>query len=104
LAARLRGRGFQVIRRTVYAAEPVSTFPAAARAALEEGVLCAALFLSAETARAFCRLLPSGLRPSLSSVEALAIGEPAALALKALPWRHVRVAARPTLDEVLALL
>jgi len=104
LAARLRDRGFRVIRRAVYAASPVPAFPPAASAALEAGTLRAALFLSAETARVFCRLLPAGLRPSLGSVEALAIGEPAALALKAVPWRHVRVAARPTLDEVLALL
>jgi hypothetical protein len=37
-------------------------------------------------------------------MDALAIGEAAAVALQALPWRRIRVAARPTQDAMLALL
>ncbi len=104
LAAALRADGFRVLRRVAYAAEPVRRLPPPAAAALEGGALRAALFLSAETARAFGRALPAGLVPALATVEALAIGAAAAAALHGLPWRRVRVAARPTEDGVLALL
>jgi len=104
LAAALRESGFRVQRRTAYASHPVRDFPRTAQAALQAGALRAALFLSAETAHAFARLLPVPLRPSLGTVDALAIGEPAAAALRPLPWRQVRVSASPTLDGILALL
>jgi uroporphyrinogen-III synthase len=83
---------------------PARAFPAAAEEALAKQSVHAALFLSSETAAAFVRLLPSVLCPSLSRVNALAIGAPAADVLKSLPWREVRLAAAPTLDDVLALL
>jgi len=104
LAAALRRHHFGVIRRTVYEALPAGTFPAAAAEALAKQRVHAALFLSSETASVFVRLLPSVLRPSLSRVHALAIGAPAADVLKSLPWCEVRLAAAPTLDDVLALL
>jgi len=104
LAKRLRSTGFKVIRRTVYKAVPARVFPAAAAQALAKQSVHAALFLSAETAAVFVRLLPSVLCPSLSRVNALAIGAPAADVLSSLPWREVRRAAAPTLDDVLALL
>ena len=104
LAADLRRRGFRVHRRAVYAARPVVRLPGPAREALTAGGLRAALFLSAETARAFARALPEALHPALAAVDALAIGQPAADALQHLPWRRVRVSAKPTLDSVLAML
>lgn len=104
LAAMLREGGFRVHRRAVYAARPVRAFPCTARCALQAGALHAALFLSAETSRAFAGLLPAPLSASLAVVDALAIGEPAAAALRLLPWRRVRVSAAPTLDGILALL
>lgn len=104
LAALLRAHGFRVARRVVYAARPVARFPAAAAAALSGGGTRAVLFLSAETARAFAATLPSALVPALASVDAAAIGDTAAAALHALPWRRVSVARQPTLDGVLALL
>ncbi len=104
LATRLRGLDFRVMRRTVYKAVPARTFPAEAAEALAKQSVHAALFLSAETAAVFVRLLPSVLCPSLSRVNALAIGAPAADVLSCLPWREVRRAAAPTLDDVLALL
>lgn len=104
LAAALRAQGFAVRRRAVYAARPACRMPPAALRALREGRLAAALFLSAETARAFVRLLPAGLHPALAAVDALAIGQPAADALCVLPWRRVRVSAKPTQDSLLALL
>lgn len=104
LAADLRGRGFRVHRRAVYAARPVRGLPEAARKALAGESLQAAMFLSADTARAFVRALPAGLHQALAGVDALAIGKPAAEVLMHLPWRRVRVSAKPTLASLMALL
>lgn len=104
LATALRARGFSVIRRVTYAAIPVGEFPAAATACLRAELLHAALFLSAEAARAFVCLLRPELVASLENVLALAIGKQAADALKPLRWRQIRLAPSPTLDDVLALL
>lgn len=104
LAADLRARGFRVLRRAVYEAAPATELPSPALDALAGGAICAALFLSGDTARAFAHVLPPGLRPALAGMEALAISPRAAAPLRALPWRHVRVALRPTQEEVLALL
>lgn len=104
LSAALRGAGFRVQRRVAYVARSVRRLPDAAAEAVQGGHLRAALFLSAETARTFARLLPPALHPALASVDALAIGQPAADALAPLPWRQVRVSLAPTLDQVLALL
>ena len=71
---------------------------------LRAELLHAALFLSAETARAFVCLLRPELVASLENVLALAIGKQAADALKPLRWRQIRLAPSPTLDDVLALL
>jgi uroporphyrinogen-III synthase len=105
LATDLRRRGFAVVRRVVYAAEPVPLLPDTARSALSAGTLRAALFFSAETAQAGVRLIEAaGLSDAVRAVDAVAIGQPAAVALEALPWRRVRVAARPDQDAMLALL
>ena len=104
LAAALRAAGFRVHRRVAYAAQPVAAFPPAGGTALAEGWLVAALFLSALTAETFVRLLPPALAPRLATVDAVAIGTPTATALSCLPWRSVRVSAKPVLEQVLALL
>ena len=104
VAESLRAAGFCVHRRVTYAAGPVVRFPPQAAAALVAGTLHAVIFLSAETAAAFVRLLPSALAAHLPGVLALAIGKAAADALKPLPWREIRSASTPTLDGVLALL
>ena len=105
LAEELRGRGFAAVRRVVYSADPVALLPATARSALRSGALRAALFFSAETARAGVRLIEAAaLLDAVRSVDAVAIGKPAAVALEALPWRRVRVAVRPDQDAMLALL
>jgi uroporphyrinogen-III synthase len=104
LAARLAAAGFEVHRRVVYRSKPPGIFPPAAAEALHARCLRAATFLSAETARAFARLMPARLGRLLATVDALAIGETAAAALHPLPWRRVRVSASQTLDGILALL
>jgi uroporphyrinogen-III synthase len=105
LAGDLRARGFAVVRRVVYAASPPGTLPETARAAFASGSLTAALFFSAETARHCVRLLrAAGLHEAVRSVDALAIGRAAAVALQELPWRRTSVAAQPNQDAMLALL
>ena len=104
LAESLKSRRFRVHRRCAYAMLPARGFPAAAAAALQAQTVRSAMFLSAETARSFVRLLPDALAPLLRTVDAVAIGQPAADALSPLPWHRVRVSVRPTLDHVLALI
>ena len=78
--------------------------PPEAATCLTSGELHAVLFLSAETAAVFVRLLPPEFYHALASVVALAIGKPAADALETLPWLRVCRAENPTLDDVLALI
>lgn len=103
LARLLRSRGFTVHRRAVYAAAPLRRFPQQAAQSVAAG-LHAALFFSTETAQSFARSLPTSLRPCLRCTIAAVIGPGAAGALRHLPWRALRIAVRPTQDEVLALL
>lgn len=105
LAARLREAGFRVARRVVYAAVPVARLPDAARAALLDRQTGTVLFFSAETARQFMRLVrAAGLADTLRGREAITIGGMAGMALKEAHWARVRVARKPTQDEMLALL
>ena len=104
LAEALIASGFAVTRACAYEVTPARRLPPAAIAALDSASLTAAIFLSTETAAVFVRLLPARLRPALAGIVALTIGTRAAEVLTPLPWRHVRVSLKPTLDEVLALL
>ena len=91
-------------RRAGYAAVPSQHLPRAASDALAGAGLHAALFFSAETAAAFVAATPAALASRLAGTVALAIGPAAAAALRPLPWRAVRVAVRPTQEDLLALL
>ncbi|HUB16173.1 MAG TPA: uroporphyrinogen-III synthase [Acetobacteraceae bacterium] len=105
LAIALRHSGYRVIRRVLYVARPVPDLAPAAIAALHAGNVRAALFFSADTAQRFVRLVRrAGLASGLAGVEAISISRSAAVALGALSWRDIRVAARPNQDEMLALL
>jgi len=103
LAARLRAAGFAVRRRVTYAATPALTLPPAVRAALATDSVAAALFFSAETAAAFVRLAVRA-QIDVSRIDAISIGQPAAVALEGMPWRRIRIASQPTQDAMLALL
>ncbi len=104
LAAGLRAAGFRVIRRVVYAQRPAPALPEAAVQALRADTLASVLFMSGSASRAFTRLLPPCLHPTLGRVAALSISNEAAGPVSALPWHSVRVALRPTAEDVLALL
>lgn len=97
--------GWHVEQRTVYEAVPIESLPAAAALGLHAGSLRAALFFSGQTSAWFSRLLQAaGLAAALRPIEACAISEPAAVPLRPLPWRRIRVADRPTQDALLQLL
>ena len=105
LASRLRAAKFTVHRRVVYAASRAPALAEAARAALVAGQVAQALFFSAATAGAFVVLVRrAGLVKYLGQIEAITIGQTARMALEALPWRAIRVAAHPTQDAMLACL
>ena len=105
LAAALRSSGFRLFRRAVYATVAVRPLPEPARAALTAGCLGSALFFSAETARHGVHLLVAArLHEAVRTVDAVAIGQSAAVALEALPWRRIRVAPWPNQEAMLALL
>jgi uroporphyrinogen-III synthase len=103
LAADLRRRGYRVIRLVSYRVRPVLRLPADAMAALASGRINFAMFFSAASACAFIRCI-SGHASLLATVEALAISPSTARALAVLPWRRIRVASNPNLDELVALL
>jgi uroporphyrinogen-III synthase len=105
LAAALRSAGHRVIRRVTYTAIPATQLPEPAAALLRAGEAHVALFFSAETARTYVRLVRRAqLSDHVKTCEAVAIGGPAGVALEGLPWRRIRVAARPNQDEMFALL
>jgi uroporphyrinogen-III synthase len=105
LASDLRASGYRVARRVAYAAVPVPRLPDAAEAALLDDRTRTVLLFSAETARHFLRLVrQAGLLDTLADREAITIGPQAAMALKQVPWARIRVAAKPTQDDMLALL
>jgi uroporphyrinogen-III synthase len=105
LLAALRTRGFRVLRRAVYATRPVAELPPAAQHELAHVSLRAALFFSADSARAFMALFAARFEPAaVAEIEALAISQSTAAVLAHLPWRRIRVASQPNQDELLALL
>ena len=104
LASDLRRQGFRVLHRIVYRASPVTILPELALHAVRNGTVRAVLFFSAETALAFMRALPPDLHSAIAETEALAISQRVGHVLRPLPWRRVRVAVRPTQDDLLALL
>jgi uroporphyrinogen-III synthase len=105
LATALDEAGFEVLRHAVYQAQPVEELPPVAIADLVGNRIAACMFFSPATARAF---IPAFMRACsvemVFTIDALAISKEAASALAPLPWRRIRVARRPTQDELLALL
>jgi uroporphyrinogen-III synthase len=100
----LRAAGFTVLRRSAYVVRRVAELPEAARAALLEERVTAALFFSPGTARAFVALAASLPPASFAGVDSLAISSAAATVLRALPWQRIRIAAAPDQNELLGLL
>jgi uroporphyrinogen-III synthase len=109
LAADLRARGFRVIRRIAYRAEPAARLPPEAIRAWAEGRIGAVLFHSPRSALCAITLIrASGLAAGAARVEVLAISrrvaDAAAAAISPQAWRALRVAERPGEDSLLRLL
>jgi uroporphyrinogen-III synthase len=100
LAADLRAAGFSVLRRRVYKVAKLRTMPDEIRAALHAGTFDGALFYSAETARAFAALRPSGT----AGMQAYALSQNVAKGLQDLPWAAIHVAIAPTEADLMAML
>ena len=96
LAAALRGRGFRVLRRVVYAATPATALPEPARDALAAGRVAAALFTSPRGARITIALMRrAGLAEVARGIRAIAISARIAQALAPLPWAAIETTPRP---------
>lgn len=105
LTRALRGQGFRVMRRVAYDSVAVDALPSEIAARLRGEEVTAALFFSAESARAFVRLvLAADLAESVAGITAVSISERSAVALRTLPWRRISVAAKPNQDAMLVLL
>ena len=105
LATTLRDYGFHVLRRVAYRALAVKSLPKHALTLLSEGQFAQAMFFSGETSRHFVRLLTAEmLNDAVIDMEAVAISERAAMPLRPLHWRRIKIAAKPNQDAMLALL
>ncbi len=105
LASSLRHRGFQVLRRVAYRAAPVDILPEAAASSLAKREVGVVMLFSGETSRHFVRLLRmANLVEAVRDVEAVSISERAAVPLRPLPWRCIRIASKPNQEAMLALL
>ena len=105
LLAAAKARGFSVLRRVAYTARPVGSLPRPVIDALREQKIGAVLFYSAMSAQAFGRAVSRHrLGPAFAGVRALALSPTVAAALPPLPFADIRVASRPTQDELLACL
>jgi uroporphyrinogen-III synthase len=105
LATSLRQRGFHVLRRVAYQANRVTTLPDAAVSDLRRHQLTAAMFFSGETSRHFVRLIQAaGLAETVNGVDAVSISERAAVPLRLLHWRRIKVAAKPNQEAMLVIL
>lgn len=105
LAGKLSAQGFNVRSETLYDAVAPDRLPRAAKDALSQNALDAALFFSPRTARIFVELVErAGLASACQNLRALCISEATVDELRALRFREIRAAARPNLDDLIALL
>lgn len=105
LAETLTAQGFRVLSEVLYEAVATTELPDAAAAALAARAVDAVLLFSPRTAKIFVDLVTAaGLAGACAPVTALAISDAAARELARLPFRDIRVAARPDQDALLALL
>lgn len=101
LCQALAAQGFEAAPKALYRGVPVA-LPERVRELLAEGGVAFALFLSAGAARAFAECL-SGERAErwCGRMTAICLSDRVAEAAAALPWRAIRLAARPDLPSLL---
>jgi uroporphyrinogen-III synthase len=105
LGARLIEHGFQLRREILYDVVSVESLPPIAQNALERNELDAVLLYSPRSAETFARCVEAaGLHNTCRRLLAICISEAAAKKAGALPFREIRIAARPSENELLELL
>jgi uroporphyrinogen-III synthase len=105
LSETLSAAGFQVVRRPIYAAEPVDALSPAAVEALSGDMLVFVLLFSPRTARLFAeRVRNAGLEPCLARLTAVCLSPAVAAETEGSDWARRAVAARPTTGALLEAL
>ena len=100
LSDQLGNSGFVVRRCPLYRIEPAQALPPQARTALQDGSLDAVMLFSPRTAAIFVQLV-EGL--PTDRLDALCISRATAASLAPLSFAHIRIAAHPNQDAMLAL-
>lgn len=105
LAGFLSSQGFSVDRAVLYEAVAASDLSPSLRDLVKSGALDLSLFFSPRTAATFVTLARDRLdTEGLRATRALALSPAVAEVLRALPWREVRAASKPSLPGLLGLL
>ena len=105
LAGSLATAGFTVRRAVIYEAREADRISPGLIAMFGAGGIDVALFFSPRTAKSFVTLaLEAGMAPACEGVTALCLSAAVAREAKAIAWNEVRVASRPDLDGLLALI
>lgn len=105
LAAELGRNGIEVERVIGYRAEAAAELPAEAAKALSDGTVGGALFFSPRSAERFASLVTgAGLARQTAGMTAHCLSAAVAEAARTLPWATIRIARRPTRDDLLATL
>ncbi len=104
LESALKDRGFQVQTERCYQAQSAEQLTPMTEDALRSRHLDAVLLMSPEASRTYVRLISShGLEAEAADVACVCISKATADALKPYKLKAIRVAERPNLEEVLAL-
>jgi len=101
LSGILTGSGFDVRRRVLYRADPVTTLPEETEKQLREDTLDAVLFYSPRTAAQFARLVRAGgLAGACKRIVALALSDAVAEKLVSLGFSDIIVSETPDQDSL----
>jgi uroporphyrinogen-III synthase len=95
--------GFEVRRAKLYEARAADEFSAATRAELSRGLIDCVLLFSPRTARIFATLWRKAGSPPLGTVTALCLSPAAAREIGDGRWLEIRIAGKPDLPSMLAL-
>ncbi|HLI10269.1 MAG TPA: uroporphyrinogen-III synthase [Alphaproteobacteria bacterium] len=105
LAALLAPAGFELRRVVLYEAVPAEALSSPTIAAIEARRLDAVLLFSPRTARTFVSLAgAAGIAGRCAQLAALCLSPAVGEAARGLPWRDIRIAARPEQGALLELL
>jgi uroporphyrinogen-III synthase len=105
LQAMLRQDGYDVRRLVLYDAETAIALPAAVTTQFAAKAYDGVLFFSPRTAATFVTLVQAaGIAAGAAAATAFCLSANVASAVAVLPWRAVRVAARPSEADLTALL